>query len=59
MSSKANAISLEEDKWRAESDAETLIHAAEIKGDKKRLKAALSVLEDKKKATDVATASAK
>lgn len=44
----------EEARWKAESDADTLIRAAEIKQDPARLKAAKKVLQDKKAAANMA-----
>ncbi len=44
MAKKINTVVADqgEDKWRAESDARTLIEAAEIRADKPRLKAAIA-----------------
>lgn len=48
------AMSKQEAQWRAESDADTLIRAAEIKNDPARLKAAKKVLQEKKAAANTA-----
>lgn len=42
---KADYI-MQEERWRAESDARTLREAMEIRKDKKRLKSAKTVIED-------------
>ena len=39
-----------DDSWKAESDADTLMRAAEIRTDPERLQAALEILSKKKKA---------
>ena len=41
--------------WQAESDADTLIRSQEIKNDKKRMKAALKILKEKKSALNKLT----
>jgi len=55
----AKGITAQEKEWQAESDAETLIRAMEIKKDKTRLKAATKVLEKKKEAASKAVATVK
>lgn len=42
-------VPMEEKKWQAESDARTLMEAQEIKSDKKRLKAAVTMLKEQSK----------
>lgn len=49
----------DDNKWQAESDASTLIQAAEIKRDKKRLQSAMKLLKEKQSATDAAVTAAK
>jgi len=46
---RKGCMAAQEKKWRAESDAETLARAAEIKGDKGRLAAAQKVATEKAK----------
>jgi hypothetical protein len=52
----ATTASKSEDDWRIESDARTLIQAAEIKLDKARYKKALAVVQTMAKATTAAAA---
>ena len=47
-SKSLNVVTSDSDqKWRAESDLDTLMRAAEIKADAKRLKAAMAVAEER------------
>jgi len=46
--SKNEAVSPDDEKWRAERDGDTLIDAQEIRSDPKRLKKALKHLADRR-----------
>ena len=52
------AKSADEKRWQAESDAETLMRAVEIKAEPDRLKRALAILREKAKAQKEALAEA-
>lgn len=52
----ATAMAKQEDKWRIESDARTLIEAAEIKLDKARYRKALDHVKKTAAATNAALA---
>ena len=52
--SKSIKLSTEDMKWKAESDARTLQEAEVIRGDKKRIKAALKIMDEQMKAMQVA-----
>jgi hypothetical protein len=52
--SEVASMAKQEAQWRAESDADTLIRAAEIKNDPDRLKAAKKILQEKKAAANTA-----
>jgi hypothetical protein len=56
MKNKAVSVPPGEDNWQAESDADTLIKAQQIKADPKRLKAAKAILMEKKHHTNKAAA---
>ena len=47
-------LSMEDMKWKAESDARTLQEAEVIRGDKKRIKAAIKIMDEQMKAMQVA-----
>lgn len=45
-----SAVRADDEKWRAESDARTLVEAENIRGDRKRLKAALAEVRKQREA---------
>ena len=56
MASDKAAMSIQEKKWRAESDARSLEEAEIVKADPARLKAAMGIITEKKAAMDKITA---
>jgi hypothetical protein len=54
MAKTTSPMAVDDAKWKAESDADTLIRAEEVKGDAERLKAAKAILMNRKKSTDKA-----
>lgn len=52
---KDEAMKKEQDRWRAESDLDTLMRAEQIKRDKPRLGAAISIAKERKKELSAVT----